>query len=150
METRKEKQNNQYVYSWFFLFAACTIIYQQIQDKYRPNYKGGNETIRYLLGIAPNFLPAIGLPAIFLLLLPLVKPQNSKNVLWSKLKHITAMVISLSGLILWEVIQSTLPKARFDWNDILWTLTGCLEFYCIWHIVPESFRQENKSEAQSS
>lgn len=60
-------------YYWFALFALCFIAYQQIIDNNRPHYIGDNSTIKYLLGIAPNFLPAIGIPALFVILIPQMK-----------------------------------------------------------------------------
>jgi len=58
------------LYYWFTLFALCFIAYQQVQDNIRPAYIGGNLTIKYLLGIAPNFFPAIGIPALFIVIIP--------------------------------------------------------------------------------
>jgi hypothetical protein len=58
------------LYYWFALFALCFIAYQQVQDNIRPAYTGRNLTIIYLLGIAPNFFPAIGIPALFILIIP--------------------------------------------------------------------------------
>jgi len=52
---------------WFALFAICFIAFQQISDNIRPYYKGDNMTIKYLLGVAPNFFPALGIPAFFIL-----------------------------------------------------------------------------------
>jgi len=57
-------------YYWFLIFAVCFFAYQQIQDNIRPHYHGSNSTIKYLLGVAPNFFPAIGIPAIFVLRTP--------------------------------------------------------------------------------
>ncbi|MBK9642817.1 MAG: hypothetical protein IPO72_16455 [Saprospiraceae bacterium] len=42
-------------YYWFALFVLCFITYQQVIDNIRPNYSGNNLTVKYLLGIAPNF-----------------------------------------------------------------------------------------------
>lgn len=125
------------MYYWFALFAVCFISYQQISDNIRPNYNGNNLTIKYLLGIAPNFFPAIGIPSLFLILIPLLKWTNK----WFKdKKQITANVISLSGLISWEFIQSTSTKLHFDWNDILWTIIGAIVFHFIWIVTPIRFK----------
>lgn len=142
-KTKADKeQNNKYYLFWFGLFGICNIIYQQVQDKWRPNYSGGNEMVQYFLGVAPNYLPGIGLPAFFLILIPFMKPANNNSVWVTHYKHITAILISLSGLILWEIVQSSLPKAVFDVNDVLWTFLGCLTFFIIWHLVPATFRNE--------
>ena len=58
------------LYYWFALFALCFIAYQQIIDNIRPNYIGNILTVKYLLGIAPNFFPGIGIPALFVALIP--------------------------------------------------------------------------------
>lgn len=125
------------MYYWFALFAVCFISYQQISNNIRPNYNGNNLTIKYLLGIAPNFFPAIGIPSLFLILIPQLKWTNK----WFKdKKQITANVISLSGLISWEFIQSISTKLHFDWNDILWTIIGAIVFHFIWIVTPIRFK----------
>jgi uncharacterized membrane protein YfcA len=123
---------------WFAIFALCFIAYQQVQDNIRPNYTGGNLTITYLLGIAPNFFPSIGIPALFVVLLPQMKLTSK----WIKeKKHITANIISLTGLISWEFLQILTTKGRFDWNDILWTLIGAIFFQLIWTITPIRYKE---------
>ncbi len=67
-------------YYWFLIFALCFTAFNQIQDNIRPNYSGDNSIIKYLLGVAPNFFPAIGIPALFVLTIPYVfKKKNSDN-----------------------------------------------------------------------
>ena len=127
------------LYYWFALFALCFISYQQVQDNIRPAYTGGNLTIKYLLGIAPNFFPSIGIPALFVVLIPQMKWTNK----WlNEKKHITANLISLTGLLSWEFLQITTTKGRFDWNDILWTFIGALVFHLIWTITPDRFKEK--------
>ena len=123
---------------WFAIFALCFIAYQQVQDNIRPNYTGGNLTITYLLGIAPNFFPSIGIPALFVVLLPQMKLTSK----WLKeKKHITTNIISLTGLISWEFLQILTTKGRFDWNDVLWTLIGAIFFQLIWTITPIRYKE---------
>ena len=125
------------LYYWLALFAICFITYQQIIDSIRPNYSGDSITIKYLLGIAPNFFPAIGIPALFVVLIPQMKRTNK----WlNENKYITTNIISLSGLILWEFIQGTSKKLHFDWNDILWTVIGAFVFQLIWTITPDRYK----------
>lgn len=125
------------LFYWFTLFALCFIAYQQVIDNIRPNYMGNNFMVKYLLGIAPNFFPAIGIPALFVVLLPQMKQTNK----WlNKYKYITANIISLTGLILWEFIQATSIKLHFDWNDILWTMIGASVFQLIWTITPAKYK----------
>lgn len=81
---------------WFALFALYLIAYQQLQDTIRPNYTGGNLTIKYLLGTAPNFFLAIGIPALFVVSMPQKKRTNK----WlNDNNYITSNIISLTGPI---------------------------------------------------
>ena len=127
------------LYYWFALFVLCFIAYQQVQDNIRPNYTGGNLTIIYLLGIAPNFFPAIGIPALFILIIPQMQWANK----WlNEKKHITANLISLAGLLSWEFLQPLTTRGHFDWNDVLWTLIGAFVFQLIWNITPIRFKEK--------
>jgi hypothetical protein len=121
------------------LFAFCFIAYQQIIDNIRPNYSDDSITVKYLLGIAPNFFPAIGIPALFVILIPQMKRTNK----WlNENKHITANIISLTGLISWEFIQSSSKKLHFDWNDVLWTIIGAFVFQLIWTLTPNRYKDK--------
>jgi hypothetical protein len=125
------------LYFWFSLFALCFIAYQQVQDNLRPNYTGGNLAVKYLLGVAPNFFPGIGIPALFVVLFPQLK-QHSK---WSNEKrHITANSVSIAGLLTWEFLQTVTTRGHFDWNDVLWTLIGAFVFQLIWTVTPNIYK----------
>jgi len=124
-------------YYWFSIFALSFLIFQYISYQIRPNYIGGNELINYFLGIAPNFFPAIGIPAIFILFIQ--STSNSNNKWLKEYKYITANLVSLSGLVIWEFMQLT-GKLRFDWHDILWTIIGAVVFQLIWMITPEKMK----------
>ena len=127
------------LYYWLALFALCFIAYQQIIDNIRPNYIGNILTVKYLLGIAPNFFPGIGIPALFVALIPQMNPTNK----WLNEKtHIAANIISLTGLISWEFIQTTSKKLHFDWNDVLWTFIGAFVFHLIWTITPDKYKEK--------
>lgn len=124
-------------YYWFVIFALCFIAFQQVQDNIRPNYIGGNLIIQYLLGIAPNFIPAIGMPALFVVLIPQIKWTNK----WlNEKKYITANLISLAGLLSWEFLQTITTRGHFDWNDVLWTLIGAFVFQIIWRTTPTKYK----------
>ena len=126
------------LFYWFALFALCFITYQQVQDNIRPAYAYGNLTIKYLLGIAPNFFSAIGIPSLFIVIIPQMKLTNK----WlNEKKHITANLISLAGLITWEFLQTLTTRGYFDWNDILWTLIGAFVFQLIWTISPNRYKE---------
>ena len=127
------------LYYWFAVFALCFFTYQQVQDNIRPAYADGNLTIKYLLGIAPNFFPAIGIPALFIVIIPQMKLTNK----WlNEKKHITANLISLTGLLSWEFLQTITTRGYFDWNDILWTLIGAFVFQLIWTISPIRYKEK--------
>ena len=124
-------------YFWLIVFAVCFISYQQISDNIRPDYNGDNAIIKYVLGIAPNFFPAIGIPSLFVVLIPQLKINGE----WmNKKKHLIANIISTTGLITWEFIQTYSTKLHFDWNDILWTFIGACIFQLLWIISPKQFK----------
>ncbi|OYQ32987.1 hypothetical protein CHU92_13780 [Flavobacterium cyanobacteriorum] len=125
---------------WFALFALCFVAFQQVQDNIRPNYSGGNRIITYFLGVAPNFFPGIGLPALFVMLIPQVFSTKNTNKWLNEKKHITANVFSVAGLVSWELLQFT-GKLKFDWNDILWTIIGAMIFQCIWTVSPPAYKK---------
>ena len=124
-------------YYWMAWFAACFVTYQQIIDRLRLAYRGGNATVKYLLGVAPNFFPAIGIPALLVVLLPLL---NSRAAWFNTHRHITANAISLTGLIAWELMQAGSSKLHFDPNDILWTVIGAVVFQLIWVLSPHRYK----------
>ena len=127
-------------YYWFLIFALCFTAFNQIQDNIRPNYSGDNSIVKYLLGVAPNFFPAIGIPSLFIMVIPLVlKKKNSETWIYKK-RHLSANLFSVIGLVGWEFAQLS-GKLIFDWNDILWTLIGALSFHFIWLITPQRFKE---------
>jgi glycopeptide antibiotics resistance protein len=92
------------------------------------------------LELHPIFFPAIGIPALFLILIPQLRRTNK----WlNKKVHLTANIISITGLISWELIQLNSTKLLFDWNDIVWTLIGALVFHLIFIFIPKSFKELN-------
>jgi hypothetical protein len=126
-------------YLWFAIFAVTSIAYQLVQDYIRPNYSGDHLTIIYLLGIAPNFFPSIGLPALFTVLISAIR-ENKTNKWLNSHKHLTANLISMSGLLLWEFLQPITKNGQFDWHDVLWTIIGALIFHLIWITTPVKYR----------
>jgi hypothetical protein len=131
------KNNAKTTYYWFSIFALCFLCFQAVSYYIRPNYSGEGAIISYFLGIAPNFFPAIGIPALFLVIIMQWKTSNK----WLNRKnYITANLISLSGLLAWEFIQTTTKKLHFDWNDVLWTFIGAAIFQLIWVLTPERLK----------
>ena len=129
------------LYYWFTIFALCFVAYQQVQDLIRPNYRGGNSTVTYLLGIAPNFFPSVGIPALFVVLLPALGKKTPTNGWVFTNKHLLANAISLTGLLSWEFFQPLTSRGRFAWNDVLWTVIGAALFHVIWTITPARFKE---------
>ena len=127
------------IHYWFFIFAICFFAYQQIQDNIRPYYAGENSIIVYLLGVAPNFFPAVGIPALFVLALPYVFQKKSEEFWTNKKRHLVANLISIIGLVGWEFTQQ-FGKLHFDWHDILWTFIGAACFHMIWVFTPERLK----------
>lgn len=101
------------------IFLACFAAFQLIQRNWRRNYSGNSEIIQYLLGVAPNFLAAIGLCCLFTALLPKRKILNLSTSFF-------APALSFVLLMLWEVQQRFSGLGlRFDVHDLIWTLVGC-------------------------
>ena len=61
---------------------------------------------------------------------------------FNKQKHITANIISLTGLLCREFLQTKTSKGHFDWNDVLWTFMGAFVFQLIWTITPEKYKKK--------
>lgn len=129
--------NSKTTYYWFSIFAICFLCFQGVSYYLRPHYSGENALVSYFLGIAPNFLPAIGIPALFVVFMMQLKSSSK----WlNEKKDLTSNLISLTGLIAWEFIQTSSNKLHFDWNDILWTIIGAAIFQLIWKLTPERLK----------
>ena len=129
--------NSKTTYYWFSIFAICILCFQGVSYYLRPHYSGENALVSYFLGIAPNFFPAIGIPALFVLFLMQLKTTSK----WlNEKKDLTSNLISLTGLIAWEFIQTSSKKLHFDCNDILWTIIGAAIFQIIWKLTPERLK----------
>lgn len=130
-------------YYWFLIFAFCSIAYMQVQDTIRPNYSGDSAYIQYLSGVFPNFFPAIGLPAAFMMILPHLHQAFNQSWIKDQL-HLIAVGITLIGLIAWEFQQIVTPNGYFDWHDVLWTILGVICFYGIWLMTPSKLKKQKE------
>lgn len=124
------------------IFAISFISYQLIQDNIRTNFVFENEIVKYLLGVAPNFFPAIGIPSFFIVVFLSLRSKNLKGNYLSERIHLFSMPISLTGLTAWEVTQIFAPYGYFDWHDILWTFIGTSVFYLIWMFIPSRLKKD--------
>lgn len=127
------KWKNEYLY--FLIFAICFAGFQYLEEVIRIDYDNRNSYVTYLLGVIPNFLPAIGMPCILVLIIKELKGKSNNEYLLKK-KHILVILISQLGLIAWEFQQIIAPHGTFDWNDILWTIIGGIIFFLIWKVKP--------------
>lgn len=124
-----KKQTNSTSNFWLGIFALCFFLFQLISYKIRPAYDGDNEIVNYFLGVAPNFFPSIGIPALIYAILETNKSKNSAFV--NRNAFLIALCVGVSGLILWEILQIYSKKLSFYWHDILWTIAGGLIFWLI-------------------
>ena len=115
---------------WLLIFAVNFFAFQLVQEYIRPQYSGDNSLVKYFLGVAPNFFPAIGIPSLLMVLLPILFSNNLSTTFILK-RHLSSNLISIAGLVGWEMLQVT-GKLVFDWHDILWTLLGAMLFHVIW------------------
>ena len=114
---------------YYAVFIISFLLFPTVQDYIRPNYDGDNGVIVYLLGIAPNFLPGVGLPALLYVVIPEVFKSHTSlfrnRLYWS-------IAISITGLVGNEFVTLFTPgQGVFDWNDIVWTIIGAGMFVAI-------------------
>ena len=108
--------------AYYLVFAISFLLFPIVQNYIRPNYGGNNELVVYFLGVAPNFLPAVGLPALLYVVIPEVFKSHTslfRNRLYG------SVAISITGLVGNEFVTLFTPgQGVFDWNDIAWTIIG--------------------------
>ena len=124
-----KKQIESNTYFWFGIFALCFILFQIISYRIRPGYKGDSEIVKYFLGVAPNFFPAIGIPALIYAILEVNMSKNSEFIY--KNAFLISIWFGVTGLIIWEFLQIFSKKLSFDWHDILWTIAGGIIYWRI-------------------
>ena len=113
-------------YIYYLIFGISFLSFQIVQEYIRPNYDGSNAWIIYALGILPNFLPGIGLPSFFYVLIPELFQSSSK---FYKHRLSFSILISVLGLVANEFTHLSAGPGVFDWNDILWSFIGAILFY---------------------
>lgn len=93
-----------------------------VQRFIRPNLTAANESIKFILGIFPNFFAGIGMTiALFI-----YQHNRFKQFGLSQYQTVLASTfVSITGLWLWEYAQ-TFTKKEFDWHDVLASIAGSL------------------------
>ena len=122
--------------AYYFVFAISFLLFPIVQNYIRPNYEGDNELVVYFLGVAPNFLPGVGLPALLYVVIPEVFKSHTSlfrnRLYWS-------VAISITGLVGNEFVTLFTPgQGVFDWNDIVWTIIGAGMFVAIHRAINKS------------
>ena len=122
--------------AYYFVFAISFLLFPIVQNYIRPNYEGDNELVVYFLGVAPNFLPGVGLPALLYVVIPEVFKSHTSlfrnRLYWS-------VAISITGLVGNEFVTLFTPgQGVFDWNDIVWAIIGAGMFVAIHRAINKS------------
>ena len=79
------KWKNEYLH--ILIFALCFVGFQYLEEVIRIDYNNQNKFFTYLLGVIPNFLPAIGMPSIFVVIIKELKGKST-NTFFLSLIHI--------------------------------------------------------------
>lgn len=110
---------------WAFIYLAGESSCRSVQYIIRPHFQAHAEWINYMLGIAPNFLAGIYVPACFTFLIPYLmerraarRDYNPQRYMWQ------ACIFALTGLLGWEFLQPFTNHFVFDPHDVLWTFIG--------------------------
>ena len=117
---------------WAFIYLAGESSCRSVQYILRPHLHSHIEWINYLLGVAPNFLAGIYVPACYTFLMPFILERRPEQRIFDPLYYrFSACVFALSGVLGWEFIQQFTLKFFFDPHDIMWTFFGVM---CYWLI----------------
>jgi hypothetical protein len=117
---------------WALIYLLGEGSCRSVQYIIRPNLEVHEAWLRYALGVAPNFLAGLYVPACITFLMPYLLHRDPAVRDFSPLRYQTmACGIALTGVIGWEFAQTTTRRFYFDPHDIGWTLMGTLCFLCI-------------------
>ncbi len=117
---------------WALIYLAGEGSCRSVQYIVRPNVHLNIEWVNYLLGVAPNFLAGIYVPACFTFLMPYLLERKVQHRIFDPLYYrFSACVFALSGVWGWEFVQQFTQKFYFDPHDVLWTFMGV---GCYWAI----------------
>ena len=74
---------------YILIFALCFVGFQYLEEVIRIDYNNQNKFFTYLLGVIPNFLPAIGMPYIFVLIIKELKGKSTNTFFLKKEIHLS-------------------------------------------------------------
>ncbi len=110
---------------WAFIYLAGESSCRSVQYIIRPHFHTHAEWMNYLLGVAPNFLAGVYVPACFTFLVPYLLERNAAHRDYNPLRYMwPACIFALTGLLGWEYLQPFTHHFVFDPNDVLWTFIG--------------------------
>jgi hypothetical protein len=117
---------------WAFIYLAGESSCRSVQYIVRPHLNLHIHWINYLLGVAPNFLAGIYVPACYTFLMPYIIERNPNLRIFDPLFYrFSACVFALFGVLGWEIAQQFTRKFYFDPDDILWTFVGVGVYWII-------------------
>jgi hypothetical protein len=119
---------------WALIYLLGEGSCRSVQYIIRPNWEVNEVWIRYALGVAPNFLAGLYVPACITFLLPYLVHRDPSQRDFSPLRYrMWACTIALAGVVGWEFAQTATRRFFFDPHDIGWTLVGTACFLLIVH-----------------
>lgn len=113
---------------WAIIYLAGESSCRSVQYIIRPHLHVHADWLNYFLGVAPNFLAGIYVPACITFLMPYLLERDPSKRDFDPQKYMaSAVILALAGLVGWELIQPLTKKFYFDPHDLLWTVIGvCL------------------------
>jgi hypothetical protein len=124
---------------WALIYLLGEISCRSVQFIIRPHLHTHEYWIRYALGVAPNFLAGLYVPACITFVLPYLLQRDATRRDFSPMRYRHAACgIALGGIIGWEYVQTTTRSFFFDPHDIFWTFVGTATFLLIlrWRTSP--------------
>lgn len=111
--------------TWALIYVAGESSCRSVQYIIRPHFHAQLEWINYMLGVAPNLLAGIYVPACFTFLMPYLTEQNHTQRDYNPQRYMwPACAFAMTGLLGWEFLQPFTRHFVFDPHDVLWTFIG--------------------------
>ncbi len=120
-----------HITAWNIIALIGLATHELINELIRPLYGQGEGVWAFILGVLPNFLAAA---CIFPFMILTIRDSyvNSKQKINEHNLYqwfIYGLIITTSGLIIWEFIQKSNGNLVYDLNDIIATLSGSITAY---------------------